>query len=70
MSEILIYTNDKNNIEIEVNYEEKTLWLDAHQMATLFDRDRTVIVRHINNIYKAKELSKKSSCAKNAQVKI
>jgi prophage maintenance system killer protein len=37
-------------------------------MAELFQRDRTVIVRHIHNIYKTKELSKLSTCAKNAQV--
>ncbi|MEA3450549.1 MAG: RhuM family protein [Bacteroidota bacterium] len=65
MNEILIYDN---NVEIEVNYEDKTFWLDAHRIAKLFDRDRTVIVRHINNIYKTKELSQNSTCAKNAQV--
>jgi len=37
-------------------------------MARLFDRDRTVIVRHVRNIYQTKELDRNSTCAKNAQV--
>jgi len=46
----------------------ETVWLDAHQMAKLFGRDRTVIVRHIRNVYNTKELDSNSTCAKNAQV--
>jgi len=44
------------------------VWLDAHQMARIFDIDRTVIVKHIRNVYKTGELSKKSTCAKITQV--
>jgi hypothetical protein len=53
---------------VEVNLKDDTLWLDAHQMAILFNRERSVIVKHINNIYKTRELDKKSTCAKIAQV--
>ena len=60
---VILYKN-----KLEVRLKEDTVWLTAHHMAELFDIDRTGIVRHIHNIYKTKELLKKSTCAKNAQV--
>jgi prophage maintenance system killer protein len=48
--------------------ERESVWLDTHQMAELFGRDRTVIVRHIRNVYATGELQRETSCAKNAQV--
>jgi prophage maintenance system killer protein len=53
---------------MEVRLDKETVWLDARQMATLFGRDRTVIVRHIRNIYSTNELAPDSTCANNAQV--
>ena len=44
--------------------QDETVWLSVEQMAKLFDRDRTVITRHINNIFKEKELDKNEVCAK------
>ena len=44
--------------------QDETVWLSVEQMAELFDRDRTVITRHINNIFKEKELAKNEVCAK------
>ncbi len=66
--EIIIYETSKKEIDLKVRFENETLWLDAHQMAKIFDVDRTGIVRHINNIYKTKELKEVSTCAKIAQV--
>lgn len=43
--------------------EGETVWLSQQQMATLFEKDRTVIGRHINNIYKEQELEKETTCA-------
>lgn len=54
--------------EIKVTLEQNTVWLDAHLIAGIFDVDRTVIVKHIGNIYKTGELSEKATCAKIAQV--
>ena len=48
--------------------EEETVWLTQAQMATLFGVDRTVIVKHIGNIYKTKELEEILTCAKIAQL--
>ncbi|MBL0351052.1 MAG: type II toxin-antitoxin system death-on-curing family toxin [Elusimicrobia bacterium] len=42
--------------------------MDAHQMGVLFGRDRSVIVKHIHNVYATRELSRSLTCAKNAQV--
>jgi hypothetical protein len=67
-NEIIIYTTEDGQETFEVNLKEETVWLDAHQLARLFERDRSVIVKHINNIYKTKELDKKSTCAKIEQV--
>lgn len=66
--EIVIYKTGNDNIVLDVRLERESVWLDAHQMAQLFGRDRTVILRHIHNIYKTGELNKEATCAKNAQV--
>jgi hypothetical protein len=66
--EILLYKTEDGNARLEVQLEQETIWLDAHQMGTLFERDRSVIVKHIGNIYKTGELLPDATCAKNAQV--
>lgn len=67
-SEIVIYKNKNGQNQIDVRLENETIWLDAHKLGSIFDVDRTVIVKHIHNIYKTKELEEKSTCAKIAQV--
>ncbi len=67
-SQVVIYKAPGGSVSLEVKLQGETVWLDAHHMARLFDRDRTVIVRHIRNIYQTKELDRTSTCAKNAQV--
>lgn len=68
--EIIIYQTPDGNTQLDVKLDNETVWLDQYQMAQLFKTDRTSIVRHINNIYKTKELDKDSTCAKIAQVQI
>lgn len=68
--EIIIYQTPDGNTQLDVKLDNETVWLDQYQMAELFKTDRTSIVRHINNIYKTKELHKDSTCAKIAQVQI
>ena len=65
-NEIIIFENQ--NVKLEVNMKDDTVWLSLEQMAKLFGRDRTVITRHINNIFKDNELSKKEVCAKFAHI--
>ena len=59
-NEIILFENQ--NIKLEVNMQDETVWLSIEQMAKLFDRDRTVITKHINNIFKDNELDKSSMC--------
>lgn len=66
--EIVLYQTEDGKTKLDVRLEKETIWLDAHQIAALFERDRSVIVKHIRNIYKTRELSPDSTCAKNAQV--
>ena len=56
--QIVLYKN-----RFEVRLEKETVWLDAHQIASLFGVNRPAIVKHINNIYKSYELNKKSTCS-------
>jgi len=66
--EIVIYQPKEGGPKMQVRLDRDTVWLDTHQMAELFGRDRTVIVRHVRNIYTTLELAPESTCAKNAQV--
>ena len=61
-NEIILFENQ--NVKLEVNMKDETVWLSLEQLATLFDRDRTVIKRHINNIFKEEELDTNEVCAK------
>ena len=60
-NEIIIFENQE--VKLEVNIKDETVWLSIEQMAKLFGRDRTVITRHINNIFKDDELNKNEVCA-------
>ena len=61
-NEIILFENQ--DVKLEVNLKDETVWLSLEQMAKLFERDRTVITRHINNIFKNQELNKDEVCAK------
>ena len=65
---ILFYNDEEGNVKIEVLLENEDVWLNTEALATLFNIDRSGIVRHINNIYKDDELSENSTCAKIAHV--
>ncbi|MDY2942252.1 MAG: virulence protein RhuM/Fic/DOC family protein [Paludibacteraceae bacterium] len=67
--QIVLYKTPDGHTELEVRLQEETMWLTQKQIAELFDTDRTVIVRHIHNIYKTEELEEMATCAKIAQVR-
>ena len=69
-NEILIYQTEDGQTQVDVRMENDTVWLTQAQMAELFQKDRTVIGRHIRNVYKEGELEKEGTCAKFAQVQI
>ena len=61
-NEIILFENQ--DVKLEVNMNGETVWLTQDQMAKLFGKDRTVITRHINNIFKDGELEEKSNVQK------
>ena len=69
-NEIVIYQSEDGKTVLDVRLEDDTVWLSQQQMSELFQTDRTVISRHIRNIYKDGELEEISTCAKNAQVRM
>lgn len=58
---IVVFKNGELELEVNVTPEKDTVWLTQQQMAELFDKDRTVITRHIGNIFREKELDKESN---------
>ena len=68
MSEIILYKSADNQTEIEVQFEKETVWLSLNQLAQLFGRDKSVISRHLKNIYNSQELDFEATVAKNATV--
>lgn len=69
-NEIILYQTDDLPERIEVRLDMDTVWLTLNQIAQLFDRDKSVISRHLRNIYKEGELSREATVAKNATVQI
>ncbi|HWK70638.1 MAG TPA: RhuM family protein [Burkholderiaceae bacterium] len=64
--QIQIFVSQDGNAQLEVAVDQDTAWLSLDQMATLFDRDKSVISRHIRNVFKDEELERGSVVAKNA----
>ena len=62
--QIVIYQTEDGKTQIDVRLENETVWLTQAQMAELYQKDRTVITRHINNVFKEGELEKEVVCAK------
>jgi len=57
----ILFKTEDEKISVDVRFEEDTVWLTQEQMAALFERDRTVIVKHIGNIFSEGELDEKSN---------
>tara|TARA_R110000868_G_scaffold72018_6_gene210216 strand:+ start:279 stop:929 length:651 start_codon:yes stop_codon:yes gene_type:complete len=62
-SEIEFYQSPDGQTEVQVTFDDDTVWLSQEQLGQLFDRDRTVVGRHIRNIFKEGELDKNVVCA-------
>lgn len=67
--EILIFQSDDGLTNIEVKFENETVWLSQQQMADLFHTSRTNVVEHIKHIYNEGELEENSTCRKFRQVR-
>ncbi len=62
--EIVLYRTDDGKTALDVRLEAETVWLTQAQLVQLFQRNQSVISRHINNVFKEKELDPKSNMQK------
>jgi prophage maintenance system killer protein len=63
-NQIVIYRTNNGKSEISVSLDKNTVWLTQEQMSELFSTERTVITKHLGNVFKSGELDRKSVCAK------
>lgn len=68
--EVILYKDANGNVKVDVFIVNEDLWLTQAKLASLFDVDRSVITKHLKNIFNEGELDKNSTCAKIAQVQI
>lgn len=66
--QFLIYQTEDNKLKIEVRFQGDTVWLSLNQLAELFQRDKSVISRHIKNVFEEGELHPEGTVAKSATV--
>ena len=63
-NEFLLYTTPNGKVRVEIFLHNETVWLTQEKMAELFGVDRTVITKHLRNIFITGELQEDSVCAK------
>ena len=64
--EVVVYEAPDGQVRFEVRLERETVWLSLNQMAELFGRDKSVISRHLRNVFESEELEREAVVAKNA----
>ena len=69
-NDLIIYKDKNDKIEIEAFLYAETIWLPLNKIAELFEKDKSVISRHISNIFEEKELTVDSTVANLATVQI
>ena len=63
-----MFTKDAHEDGIEVRVQDHDVWLTQKAIGQLFDVDRSVVTKHLKNVYESGELSETSTCANFAQV--
>ena len=66
--EVVLYETPDGQTRVDVRLDHETVWLSLNQMAELFARDKSVISRHLRNVFDSGELSRQATVAKNATV--
>ena len=64
LGEIVLYQSEDGQAALDVHLQDETVWLSQKQVASLFETERSVVTKHINNIFRSEELDKKAVCAK------
>ncbi len=68
-TEFLLYTAPSGKVKVEIFLKDENIWLTQEKISQLFGVDRSVITKHLKNIFESGELNKDSTCAKFAQVR-
>ena len=68
ISNFILYTTPNGDVQLDILLQDENLWLTQKGLAELFGVERSVITKHLKNIYDSGELDKVSTCAKFAQV--
>ena len=63
-TKFMIYKTEDEKVQVDVRFDDETVWLTANQMATLFDRDEKTIRKHINNVFDEGELDRENNTQK------
>ena len=61
MSELIIYQNGQSQVQVSVRLDGESVWLTYEQMGLIFKRERSVITKHLRNIFREKELQEESN---------
>lgn len=67
-NEILLYTTPNGKVKVEIYLQNETVWLTQQKIADLFGVERSVVTKHLQNIFAQGELKKEATCANFAQV--
>src|SRR3989338_2858298 len=67
-TEFLLYTDPNGKVKVEIFLRDENIWLTQAKIAELFGVDRSVVTKHLQNIFETGELTKEATCAKIAQV--
>lgn len=59
--ELVLFTSTDGNVTVDVQLKNDTVWLTQKQISELFDKERSVVTKHINNVFKEQELDEKSN---------
>ncbi len=68
--EIVLYQAPDGTVELDVRLDRESLWLSLNQMAALFERDKSVISRHLHKVFQEGELKRGATVAQNATVQM
>jgi hypothetical protein len=63
-NQLTLYRSQDGSVQLEVKLEKETIWLTQKQMANLFQTERSVVTKHLRNVFSTGELDKGSVCAK------
>ena len=63
-NEVVIFKDNGIELNVNISTEENTVWLTANQMALLFDKDEKTIRKHVNNVFRDKELDENNNTQK------